>query len=381
MKTNWPDEAIDRVLAERDPRRGFAPISSELDPDGCALLERILAVDPVTAPSTAGGAARWRAIGGQRHDVRPRPRSLSLRLVAAILVVVMAVTVVVGLRLTSTPGRPASQPAGQPETTVSSVLRRIALVADLQRALPVLRPDQFVYTKEIDVDLSIALNDTVTYATLHQVMREDWYARNGAGRIAETNIKQWFLTPADRARWVEAGALSLSSQFPLVNQTGRPGWFRYTDEADVAKLPTEPKMLARRMHVGGSAQLMVIEHIGDLLGSTDASPALRSALYQVAAGLSGVKLLGTVTDSVGRRGTAVVYGSHGETDELIFDPTTSALLENETIVTDASRLTHDADTTPVQAPADTPAGTVVESATYLARGIVDSTTTRPSTNR
>jgi hypothetical protein len=255
----------------------------------------------------------------------------------------------------------------------------VALVADVQPALPALRPDQFVYTKEIDVDLSTAVNDTVTYATIHEITRQNWLAPDGAGRIAEANIKQWFLTPADRTKWVEAGSLSFSSQFPLVNQSGGPGWFRFTELAELAKLSTEPKALAQEMQVGkiDHPPLTVFEKIGDLLGWTDAPPALRSALYRVAAGLPGVKLLGPVTDSVGRRGTAVAYDGSGETTELIFDPTTSALLENETIVTDGAKLTGATDRTPVPAPADTPTGTVVESATYLARGIVDSKTARP----
>jgi len=40
--------------------------------------------------------------------------------------------------------------------------------------------------------------------------------------------------------------------------------------------------------------------IGDLLRETHAPPALRAALYEVAANLSGVEYIGEVKDAVGR---------------------------------------------------------------------------------
>jgi hypothetical protein len=60
----------------------------------------------------------------------------------------------------------------------------------------------------------------------------------------------------------------------------------------------------------------------------DASAKLGSALYQVAAGLPGTSLIGTVTTPLGATGTALsVPLSTTETLELVIDPTTGALLE------------------------------------------------------
>jgi hypothetical protein len=111
--------------------------------------------------------------------------------------------------------------------------------------------------------------------------------------------------------------------------------------------------------------------VGDLLRESDASPELRAALFKVAAGIPGVKLLGTVTDSDGRSGTAIAFphnranepspmaspvpapssgdspspspsssvspgpgdGSQGTVlNELIFDPDTSGLLAEQTVL-------------------------------------------------
>ena len=55
--------------------------------------------------------------------------------------------------------------------------------------------------------------------------------------------------------------------------------------------------------------------VGDLLRETSASPELRAALFKVAAGIPGVKLLGTVTDSDGRSGTAIAFPHPARGDE------------------------------------------------------------------
>ena len=109
------------------------------------------------------------------------------------------------------------------------------------------------------------------------------------------------------------------------------------------------------------------EIIGDLLRETDASPTLRATLYQAAAQIPGVTLIGTVTDAAGRSGTAVAYASNGGQDELIFDPTTSVLLGEATVVTDPSQLCR----------LDVSVGAVISETSYVASGVVNSTSDVP----
>ena len=75
-----------------------------------------------------------------------------------------------------------------------------------------------------------------------------------------------------------------------------------------------------------------LDRLNDLLRETDASPALRSALYRAAAGLSGVKSIGTVTDELGRKGVGLAIDSHGSRHEMIFSAATSALLSEQVVL-------------------------------------------------
>src|SRR5262249_8527275 len=151
---------------------------------------------------------------------------------------------------------------------------------------------------------------------------------------------------------------------------------------DLSKLPTDPAQLAamissRKIEGGPPGPAEDFVQVGDLLRESDASPELRAALFKVAAGIPGVKLLGTVTGTDGRSGTAIAFphsassepspmpsavpasgsadspspsaspspspsdsaspgpgdGSQGTVlNELIFDPATSGLLAEQTVL-------------------------------------------------
>jgi hypothetical protein len=62
--------------------------------------------------------------------------------------------------------------------------------------------------------------------------------------------------------------------------------------------------------------------VGDLLRESPAPPALRQALYDVAAGIHGVRVTGHVTDAAGRTGTALTYGD----ETYVIDPGNGQLL-------------------------------------------------------
>jgi hypothetical protein len=91
-------------------------------------------------------------------------------------------------------------------------------------------------------------------------------------------------------------------------------------------LPTDPATLGPvlRSHIksgpDGSGELYSL--VGDLLRESPALPALREALYDVAASIPGVRLAGHYLGALGRTGTAVERG--GET--LVIDPGNGQLL-------------------------------------------------------
>jgi hypothetical protein len=89
---------------------------------------------------------------------------------------------------------------------------------------------------------------------------------------------------------------------------------------DLAKLPTDPARLAalissRKIEGGPPGPAEDFVQVGDLLRESSASPELRAALFKVAAAIPGVKLLGTVTDSDGRSGTAIAFPHRAKGDE------------------------------------------------------------------
>jgi hypothetical protein len=101
---------------------------------------------------------------------------------------------------------------------------------------------------------------------------------------------------------------------------------------------------------GVSAVQEEFVEIGDLLRESPASPALRKALYDVAAGIPGVRLVGNLKDATGRTGGGVER--NGET--LLIDPATGRLLADlEGNAWDATYLTQGPAST---APAPTAGG-------------------------
>jgi hypothetical protein len=93
-------------------------------------------------------------------------------------------------------------------------------------------------------------------------------------------------------------------------------------------LPTDPDALERDLRAGidgagpdDDSELFTI--VGDLLRESPAPPALRKALWEVAARVPGVRLMGSDTDSIGRTGVAVQRGGQ----RYLLDPEDGRLLE------------------------------------------------------
>jgi hypothetical protein len=92
-------------------------------------------------------------------------------------------------------------------------------------------------------------------------------------------------------------------------------------------LPTDPATLEPILQsdikgAGPNPTAELYTVVGDLLRESPAPPALRKALYEVAANIPGVKLVGNYKDALGRTGTAVERD--GET--LVIDPSNGQLL-------------------------------------------------------
>jgi hypothetical protein len=105
---------------------------------------------------------------------------------------------------------------------------------------------------------------------------------------------------------------------------------------------------------------------GEYLYTRSRGPPLPATLYEVAARIPGVQLVGAVRDPAGRRGVAVaLVDEQGIRSELVFDPETSALLAERDVL--AERVPK-----PDAAP-----GTMIGHTTYLETAVVGSTSERP----
>ena len=119
---------------------------------------------------------------------------------------------------------------------------------------------------------------------------------------------------------VNSGPLDLG---PALFPAGGKGltWAQlYALPTDPAKL--EPVLQSDIKGAGPNPTAELYTVVGDLLRESPAPPALRKALYEIAATIPGVKLVGDYKDALGQTGTAVERD--GET--LVIDPTDGQLL-------------------------------------------------------
>lgn len=191
---------------------------------------------------------------------------------------------------------------------------------------------------------------------------EIWQAADGSGRIRTEG----------RTYGEDAGGAGPAD----IDQTFGPGELggggtnAAPTYADMMALPTDVDELYAHiervvvaMDNGRPVPVEMFVQVADLLGTTPAPPALRGALYQVAARIPGVELVGELTDDLGRAGTAVtLVDENGTRDELLFDPATATPLGTRRVVADRSRRTYDLDP-----------GTVLYAQSYTAAGIVAGT--------
>jgi hypothetical protein len=306
-------------------------------------LLRSLPFDVSAPGADARALARGRLLRHARRSRRPSRRRVLVPAVAlAALAAVGALTLV---------GR-----EGGGDAAAAVALRQAAAVAREQAPPKPLAAGEFWYSKSVQAYLAVSDG----WVALDPKVREIWQGPTG-GLLRERSGPPRFLSASDREHWIAAGRPHVS---PAAPSTKLPPPLPLD-------LPTDPDALYARLHdeavgnANGTSDEMLTE-VGDALRETDASPALRAALYEVAARIPGVELVGPVRDRVGRPGLAVACTSTSahERHELIFDRKTSALLGEEYRALAGNEFGY-------------PAGTVVGYATYVSTGVVNRLGARP----
>jgi hypothetical protein len=274
-----------------------------------------------------------------------RPVRLRWMLAAAAGVLVAAVSAVfVG---TGTKGDGIASAA-------TAVLREAAAVAGRQPPPEHPGAGRYLYTKSETAYLSTSVyGEDLAFTVLVPRRREVWIGEDG-GWIRQSSGKPRFLTQRDRENWIAAGRPELRE----------PDFEERLDPAPPLKLPSDPDALYAQLerrakgHPEGTHEEM-FTLVGDALRESMATPAQRAALYEVAARLPGVDLVGSVKDPAGRPGLAVAMPmeADGVRHTLVFDPETAVLLAETEIA--------------LENPFGYPEGEIVGYATYLDAKVVE----------
>jgi hypothetical protein len=289
---------------------------ADLDPPS-PETEAAARADLFTAMSRERRAAPPDRVPRRRPD-RRRVWALRGAIVAGLAAAIVAIA-----------GVPGSQPADTPPSAAAAVFNHLADVAAGQ---PSTTPK---HGKWLYVDSTEAYDDIdggTGCTVLSPETRQIWIGNGTAlDMLRESFGRASYTSAQDRALCVAHHETSM-----LSGQAASNDWFGadcLTDgPVNESRLPTDPAKLRRLLVTGrieggppGAAEQFV--QIGDLLRETDASPALRAAIYHVAATIRGVRSLGVATDHAGRRGIGLAFHNRGgAVSELIFNPTTSALM-------------------------------------------------------
>lgn len=266
------------------------------------------------------------------------------------------------------PGSPETN--FQPTPVTVAALRSLAVLAAAQPTARPPGPGQSQYTASGSLSSTLNYEKGRYFTDMYRGHDQLWVAPNGAEHDVGYYSSPWFPTTRDRASWVAAGRPSLAD-VPFDQRSG-PGTVSLPWMMNVQKLPTDPRMLAelisdRKIEGGPAGPAEDFAQISDLLRDTLISPALRAALFEVAAHTPGVEVLGAVKDQAGRRGIGVAYVSYPhsnerELSELIFDPATAGLLAEQTVTVNTQ--TH--------------VRTLTGWTVYLATGVADSMSSVPA---
>lgn len=231
-----------------------------------------------------------------------------------------------------------SSPA--PATQASVVLLAASRTAAAEPATTVM-PGQYIYVHRTGT----AAYNTAAVTYLQSQVYEAWLPPDGdgSGRIRVTYGPQQYLGDGDARRLASYGVKPPapgSQQSWTIPPDQVPG----DDLADpsyafLQTLPTDPDKLFALISEdaqtrGVTPPQQMLDTVSTLLSWSVAPPELRAALYQVAARIPGIQVLGAAVDASGRPGTALAVIARGLRYELIFDPATAALLGTRTVVVD-----------------------------------------------
>jgi hypothetical protein len=246
----------------------------------------------------------------------------------------------------------------RPDAAAAAILGKAAQMAARQPAATVPGPGHYLYVETIEGQRNSGTASQPDTVGICVQTVQVWAAPDGSGREVAS-------APTGPC---SDGAIP-SQTFPKGQKIDLTVYPRAAD------LPTNPaaleQFIVRHFNGGHQDAAAAFEFAGTFL-QAGAPPKIRAALYRMIQRLSGIELLGPMTDKLGRHGTGVGLTEYGVRDVLIFDPATSAVLERGGIAVDPSQI-------PV--PPGSPkfvAGELINYTVYKSSAVVNSITAVPS---
>jgi hypothetical protein len=334
--------SIDQIIAGIDPLAGLRGATSE-SAEARALYEQVLTMAP--------SLERQVAASPRRHH-----RALVASSAAALLALAIGLSSLV---------------VGNNPSAAAAEFQKLARVAAANGIATPLTLGQYEYTMSVSQGQE-TFAGTPQFVVNYTGHRQIWIGADGSGRIVETHSDFVFPTPTDHANWVAQGQPNLADGGTNgTNHTFGPGQLSNAPTNEW-KLPTDVATLSglisnRSIEGGPAGPAEDFVQVGDLLRETNAPAAVRSALFQVASQIPGVRLLGSLATPQGATGVGLGYAEPAQSDgryeisELVFDPTTSQLIGEQTVMVDPS----------------TNVTTVLYWTTYQSTGVVRSVSATP----
>jgi RNA polymerase sigma-70 factor (ECF subfamily) len=307
---------------ERDLDRVRAYRADAPEPDAATVAAaRTQLMQAIAAALRAGGAGR------RSRPTRDRLRSLQRRRRLALAGVLSTAGVgVAGVLGLTTAATPVSALAAQ--------MHQLAQVAAGQGWTGIPGPGQYLYTGSQGLTETDVMGNDQECAISQVEHRQIWIATDGSGALSDIRDQSKFTSAADQATCASAFKITdPSSQDSSSNSRFPAGGLSFPTN-DWQSLSTDPATLLKQIHArdgGPDNPAELFTNVGDYMREADVPPAIRAALYNAAALIPGVKLLGTQTDPTGQAGLGVGYPyDNGQIhSELIFDQQTGRLLAEE----------------------------------------------------
>jgi hypothetical protein len=301
-----------------------------MNEDLLTLLDRVDPVDRERLRATPTPEDELDAILASTVPVGPSGPSPRRRLVRrAVPIAAGAVAIVVAAALL--PGGDGD--GASPEAAQALEAAAATAAADVVPA----GAGEYAYSRVRQVHLATTA-DGPPYSFYMPTTIESWIASDGSGRVRETRHSAEWPGPRDEVRWRESGDQLGWSEGTTDRRYG-PGELdgppHEGELPSVSDLPSDPGALARvfEEEAGESSASVplnakMFEYGTSVLLQAAATSKVRSATYDVLAGIEGVELEGEARDPLGRPGIEVSIsadyaGDVSERYSLIYDGETA----------------------------------------------------------